>query len=778
MSLRWPFSPRRPQHRAPVRHWWMAGAIVVAGLLSMARLAPGTAATTTSFYFSPDGSDANPCAPALPCKTLEKASGLPLNPGDALYLRRGGAWRGTLSLARSGASGANIIVGAYGAGTQPKISGGRDACVRLVGNRITLDNIETSSCGWSGVKVEGDNVIVKYVTSTGNVAGVFIGPTSDGGVYEHNWLAGNDRMNADTPGTDDDSGAFGFLVHGNRNELRWNYITGSDAKSADYGRDGCAVEIFGASNTMVHHNTAVNNNCFVELGRSSSGPAVDANRFEYNTIYSDERGTDTPKAGSQATALITRGDSNYGPVTNTKFRNNSVRLFGNGASPDQVTAVSCSGGCTSAHLELRANAIKVTGASSRTGWVNGGFANSDFNVYSPSLPTGLARGGFDIVADPMFVSDVNLRLRDDSSPAVDRGCTVYWTYDQDRLAVPVDVTGVDNGPTCPSDPDAGAFERHPVSQDQTNSATSGASAPAASTTGPRYDDLQPPGVAPYAAAVAWGHRDLTYAFATGTSDITGNNERQAVREAMALWSSVATVSFAEVATPAAADIVIGWATGDHGDGSAFDGQNGVLAHAFYPENGDIHFDDAELWTLSPRTDGAQPIDLMTVAAHEIGHSIGLGHSDRADALMFPLYGGSHRFLSPDDIAGIRDLYPSRQPRPDAGKADPAWVDFDGDTQVDYCRRIAASGTDGAGGRVSCTLSTGSGFGATITSGVTDWGYESGRAWSDFNGDGRADFCRRTGYDNLAHSTVSCTLSTGSGFGATVTSGVTDWGSST
>ncbi len=158
----------------------------------------------------------------------------------------------------------------------------------------------------------------------------------------------------------------------------------------------------------------------------------------------------------------------------------------------------------------------------------------------------------------------------------------------------------------------------------------------------------------------WDKTNLTYSFQNYTTGISNDAARWAIDQAFALWSAETPLRFRRVADGTAGDIIIRFVTGDHGDGYAFnDGRGGVLAHAFFPSNGnpirgDAHFDKAEIWTVS--VPSGSMADLVTIAAHEFGHSLGLRHSSDRAALMFPTYRGAQRKLGNDDIAGVQSLY--------------------------------------------------------------------------------------------------------------------------
>ncbi len=229
---------------------------------------------------------------------------------------------------------------------------------------------------------------------------------------------------------------------------------------------------------------------------------------------------------------------------------------------------------------------------------------------------------------------------------------------------------------------------------------------AESETGYRYDNLPDAGdedetVLKYRAISQWGKTNISYFFINGTGKLSGEIERDLIRAAFNLWAGETPLTFNEAADAAQADILIGWAEGNHGDGDPFDGPGDVLAHASFPNPYNnrqvfLHFDDAERWVNSE----TQNVDLLTVAAHEIGHNLGLDHSNDPGALMFPSYSGPHRFLGRDDVAGVQSLYglaaqPAQSPQaPPQGATPPPSANTDSDKDgISDENEILRTGTD-------------------------------------------------------------------------------------
>ncbi|XP_051117350.1 metalloendoproteinase 1-like [Andrographis paniculata] len=127
----------------------------------------------------------------------------------------------------------------------------------------------------------------------------------------------------------------------------------------------------------------------------------------------------------------------------------------------------------------------------------------------------------------------------------------------------------------------------------------------------------------------------------------------AVDSAFKKWDAATRFSFSRVAK-APSDLLVGFFSRNHGDEDPFDGKGGVLAHAFAPTDGRLHYDADENWV-----NGAVPggFDMETVAIHEIGHLLGLGHSPDQSAIMYPtIPPGITKGLGKDDIKGIEALY--------------------------------------------------------------------------------------------------------------------------
>ena len=103
-----------------------------------------------------------------------------------------------------------------------------------------------------------------------------------------------------------------------------------------------------------------------------------------------------------------------------------------------------------------------------------------------------------------------------------------------------------------------------------------------------------------------------------------------------------------------------------------DGRELRIGYGLFPyAGGDILLDDEENWSLDSYNSNnsifSKETNLLMVAAHELGHALGLDHLENTTALMAP--GGTSRLVSDvklysKDMEAIQALYGAQgQPRP-------------------------------------------------------------------------------------------------------------------
>ena len=415
--------------------------------------APAQAAGGT-YYVAGQGRDLNAGSATSPWRTLQHA--VSAAPSGSTVLIRGGRYAG-FDTNRSGLTlkaypGESVIVEDSSRNNVVWLRGVQDwvladltvtgapdqwgAGVRIDSgsSRVGLHRLTVTKNRSFGVKVaQSSQVEILNSTISWNETGIEVSGAGQGVLIHGNTIHNNDRMVVNTPEPGGDRGANAIVFHKTVGPIRVtsNTIYGNRAThSYDYGMDGGAFEIYGASNIAIEANRLWDNQNIMETGTDNSAPCNNI-RFLRNVAYGAS--TTGPSQGlilrCASNSLIAHNtldslDSYYFYVTGSSSDGfggpiDGLRIVNNISQSDRAKIYSL-GDAIPGSVKINHNlSWMVSGGS--IAWVAGKGNTSSFSTLRTW--TGYESAG--INASPAFVSAA---LRDykfkAGSPAQDRGLDI------------------------------------------------------------------------------------------------------------------------------------------------------------------------------------------------------------------------------------------------------------------------------------------------------------------------------------------------------------------
>lgn len=369
-------------------------------------------ACTTQYHIDPSGSDSNNgLSTSTPWQTVGKVNAVADQSLKSFRFKRGGTWSEELTLDTASVT----QVDTYGTGALPKIDTNQNGdCVTVTDAvNTTIQHLHVDDCEFSGVNIHGGgtrNLVINDLRATGNIAGVKVSDdvdrTTPTTIKGSNFID-NNRMSVDTPGGDDDSGAWGILMNGGKLVVENSFFSGHDSHSYDYTRDGAAIEPYScnASVTLdlkVFKNRAVDNDTFLEtpLAHASCTPHIQL-RAEENHIYGS-------LAIQKGYVLMHRNDAG----SNVVIQRDTIRFTGSNRAAviADLTIITFQ------------NNIVYNSGTGGDSFAHANTSTIGYNIFKPAshCPSSACGGTNQENVDPLLVSTTNRHLQD-TSPAIDAG---------------------------------------------------------------------------------------------------------------------------------------------------------------------------------------------------------------------------------------------------------------------------------------------------------------------------------------------------------------------
>jgi hypothetical protein len=174
----------------------------------------------------------------------------------------------------------------------------------------------------------------------------------------------------------------------------------------------------------------------------------------------------------------------------------------------------------------------------------------------------------------------------------------------------------------------------------------------------------------YTTYAKWASAAATFYVNPANSDVTSTAASAAVQTAMGVWTTQSGTTFRYTFGGTVSDTT-----------TAYDNRNVIIfrnatngtsigtTYSWWDSNNKLLDSDIILWdggfNFFTGTSGCGILPnaayIEDIAAHELGHALGLNHSTSTDATMYPSYSycsQSFRTLASDDIAGAKSLYPA------------------------------------------------------------------------------------------------------------------------